>query len=244
MSRSSYTLALNTYFKKRRNKAMSFTVTITGLGSVVMPQLVNLLMKFYSPEGVILIIGGLCGHFFVTAALLQPVKWHVKDDEEQLTVEKRNSQLEDNQYSRDLEICDSHLSLNETNEEPPKKKLFSTIASFFDLDLLKDPVFINILLGMALAVFAEMNFMVLTPFILNDFGLTTDQIATFISTSGVADIAFRLLAPYIGEYLKKSPRHMYLYTLFILIIMRCGKYDSSRGRQLHSCFVCSPPALD
>ncbi|EFA01512.1 monocarboxylate transporter 12 isoform X1 [Tribolium castaneum] len=216
MSRASYSLALNTYFRKRRSKAMSVAVTITGFGSIVIPQLINLLMKFYTPEGVILIFGGICAHFFVTALLLQPVKWHMKVEEEPLTVQDRNSKDE---YNCDTEICDSTLSLNQ-NEEPAKNQRLSNIAKFFDFDLLKDPIFVNILIGLAFAVFSELNFTILIPFILNDLGLTNDQIATFLSTAGVADIAFRFLAPYIGECLKTPPRQMYIFTLIVLIIMR------------------------
>lgn len=91
MSRASYSLALNTYFRKRRSKAMSVAVTITGFGSIVIPQLINLLMKFYTPEGVILIFGGICAHFFATAMLLQPVKWHMKVEEEPLTSQDERS---------------------------------------------------------------------------------------------------------------------------------------------------------
>ncbi|XP_044254557.1 monocarboxylate transporter 12-like [Tribolium madens] len=212
MSRASYSLALNTYFRKRRSKAMSVAVTITGFGSIVIPQLINLLMKFYTPEGVILIFGGICAHFFVTALLLQPVKWHMKVEEEPLTVQDRNSKDE---YC-DNEICDSSLSLN----QPAKNQRLSNIAKFFDLDLLKDPIFVNILIGLAFAVFSELNFTILIPFILNDLGLNNDQIATFLSMAGVADIAFRFLAPYIGDCLKTSPRQMFIFTLIVLIIMR------------------------
>jgi MFS family permease len=82
---------LNTYFKKRRSKAIGFTVTVTGFGPIVLPQLITFLMKFYDPQGVMLIFGGLCAHFFVTALLLQPVKWHMKDENEQLTLEQKKS---------------------------------------------------------------------------------------------------------------------------------------------------------
>lgn len=110
------------------------------------------------------------------------------------------------------------------NEEPTKKQRLSNIAKFFDLDLLKDPIFVNILVGLAFAVFSELNFTVLIPFILNDFGLTNDQIATFLSTAGVADIAFRFLAPFIGDCLKTPPRQMYIFTLIVLIIMRFSTF--------------------
>lgn len=79
MQTSAFQLALNTYFKERRNKATGFAMTITGLGPILMPQLINLLLTFYTTEQTIFIIGGLSLHAFVAAILLQPVKWHMKE---------------------------------------------------------------------------------------------------------------------------------------------------------------------
>ncbi|CAH1985841.1 unnamed protein product [Acanthoscelides obtectus] len=73
---SSYSLALNTYFKDKRDKAVSLSMTISGLGPIVMPQVINQLMEEYTSEGVTLILAGICTHSFVAACLLQPVKYH------------------------------------------------------------------------------------------------------------------------------------------------------------------------
>uniref|UniRef100_A0A1B0CP54 Uncharacterized protein n=1 Tax=Lutzomyia longipalpis TaxID=7200 RepID=A0A1B0CP54_LUTLO len=42
------------------------------------------------------------------------------------------------------------------------------VAKFFDLDLLQDPIYVNMMLGMSIAIFAELNFSLFTPFILAD----------------------------------------------------------------------------
>lgn len=97
-------------------------------------------------------------------------------------------------------------------------------VNFFDLKLLCDPVFVNIMVGMSLAIFAELNFSILTPFIMADFGLNTSQSATFLSILSIADLVFRFFAPFIGDYLKKPPRKMYMLTLGLLIISRFSKY--------------------
>lgn len=104
------------------------------------------------------------------------------------------------------------------------KKLMRDMVIFLDLKLLCDPIFVNILIGMSLAITAELNFSILTPFILADMGLKLSQIATFLSTLSIADIFFRFLAPHIGAYLKKPPRNMYMLTLLFLIITRFCKY--------------------
>lgn len=121
---------------------------------------------------------------------------------------------------------DTNLALRDekAKETSPIVKFLKGFVNFFDLKLLCDPIFVNIMVGMSLAIFAELNFSVLTPFIMADFGLNTSQSATFLSVLSIADLVFRFFAPFIGDYLKKPPRKMYMLTLFLLIISRFSKY--------------------
>lgn len=90
----------------------------------------------------------------------------------------------------------------------------------FDLGLLTDKIYMNLVIGIAIAIFAEINFSLLTPFILNEFNYTTEQIALFMSTLATVDIFCRFTSPFIGDYFKQPARIMYMYALFMLIIMR------------------------
>lgn len=111
--------------------------------------------------------------------------------------------------------------------EKPKsliKRCFTAINKYFDLDLLRDPVYVSIMLGMSLAIFAEFNFSTLTPFILKDMHLENNDIATVMSSVATTDLLLRAVSPYIGEFLRKSPRMMYLFSLFLLIITRTGNF--------------------
>jgi len=66
------TLALNTYFRKKRNIAMGFTVTMTGLGPILTPLLIDILLANYATTGTILILAGIATHSLVGASLLRP----------------------------------------------------------------------------------------------------------------------------------------------------------------------------
>ncbi|XP_035789174.1 uncharacterized protein LOC118465260 [Anopheles albimanus] len=441
---SSFSLALNTYFKVRRNKAAGIAMTITGLGPIMLPQFVSLLLGLYGPRNCLLIIGALATHIIAAALLLQPVKWHVLQversnesataaiappsievivskeqehkngvpvnlGEEEEFLEKRSDRFIDHDvdtqsiYGFELtsqlrqresfsvpratpmpraksEVlplpvlrCPSETrSLqNETGERSlrwfqsgstesvnlgsslgiweeqqrsnaeagtvqqqqlprstPSQRRFSsfinvrfsplqkrwfegsadtvhlgssmkifdgptrsgslasgaalgmegsqvggmnrlpalsenqgltdesthlptimrqlentkpspTAASdggptapskhdsfakklihFFDLTLLRDKVYLNMMLGMSIAVFAEINFSLLTPFILGDLGYGTLQIASIMSTLAVADLLFRFISPFVGDSLKLSPRAMYMFALTLLIVFR------------------------
>lgn len=74
---SSFSLALNTYFVTRRNKAAGIAMTITGLGPILLPQLVSFLVSRYGSRSCLLIIGALATHIVAAALLLQPVKRHM-----------------------------------------------------------------------------------------------------------------------------------------------------------------------
>jgi len=84
------------------------------------------------------------------------------------------------------------------------------------------------MLGMSIAVFAEINFSMLIPFILADMDLTTAKIANIMSILAIADLISRGAAPYLGEWLRLSARMMYMLSLLLLIISRyCNVYRLS-----------------
>ncbi|VEN42568.1 unnamed protein product [Callosobruchus maculatus] len=336
LTMSSYSLALNTYFKEKRDRAVSLSMTISGLGPIVMPQVINQLMDEYSSEGVTLILAGICTHSFVAACLLQPVKYHQRkivlqemqevkkpvdpttnrkpsvdfalDDEvfdedevyhtvpamsSKFAITRTYSQTDRGRYGRKDSVMSlfsyeqeaaglygidstlvgsSVISLNtvriptlmrqntktkyqwwtsastinldssynifdEKPFQPDGDKVYNELSMkieektrwrrfleqvilFFDLDLLKDGEYCIIMVGISVAVFAEINFSVLTVFILNDYGMDTGQIAEFLSVVAAADIIFRFLAPYVDHVVKQPPRVVYLLSLVALVIIR------------------------
>jgi hypothetical protein len=104
------------------------------------------------------------------------------------------------------------------------KRLRRGIVAFFDLGLLKDPIYVNLMLGMSLAICAELNFSLLTPFILNDRGFDTDHTAILMSVIACLDIVFRFLAPFFSDYYKIQARVMYIIALIMLVSSRTGEY--------------------
>uniref|UniRef100_A0A1I8M4W8 Major facilitator superfamily (MFS) profile domain-containing protein n=1 Tax=Musca domestica TaxID=7370 RepID=A0A1I8M4W8_MUSDO len=87
---------------------------------------------------------------------------------------------------------------DDEEEEPPKKlSILMKIVIFFDLDLLRDITYLNLALGLTLINFVEINFAILTPFILSDFGFASHQIALAMSLLGLCDLVVRFLVPLI-----------------------------------------------
>lgn len=91
---SSFSLAVNSYFKRKRSKAFGIGVTITGIGPIILPQLISFLLGIYGSHGCVLIISGIAMNIIPAALLLQPLKWHQKKVEEIEEVERRDSLLD------------------------------------------------------------------------------------------------------------------------------------------------------
>ncbi|KAF5305920.1 hypothetical protein FQR65_LT07531 [Abscondita terminalis] len=225
----SYPLALNSYFVKKRNKVTGLALTITGLGSILMPQMITALIEFYGIEGALLVIAGMSFNTFVSAVLLQPLKWHMIEDPD----ETKNS---DNaiETPKNLSTTDDKLEATKPEtfelEQPEQKtstkginrvsnffkRMLSSIIEAFDLTLLKDPQYVILMLGLAFTLFSELNFSLLTPFILSDVGLNTNEIATFLSVLSLADLVLRFVAPFIGDFFNLTARVIFIVSLVIL----------------------------
>lgn len=112
-------------------------------------------------------------------------------------------------------------------EKKQKLTVMERFVAFFDLTLLKDPVFVNMLFGMSIAACVETNFSLLFPIILKDMmKFETSDIAKLMAIIGLSDTMFRLVAPFIGEWCRKPPRVMYMGALLLIIFLRTGKFSS------------------
>lgn len=105
-----------------------------------------------------------------------------------------------------------------------KEKWYHKIVKFFDLDLLKDPVYVSIWFGMSIAFTAEINFSLLTPFILGDRNYDIKTTALIMSFIATADIIFRFISPFVGNRTNLSARQLYLISLVLLVITRTCEY--------------------
>lgn len=76
---AAFTLAINSFFKEKRGRAIGVGMSITGLGAIYMPLLMGLLMDTYGWRNAVLILGAICLHSLLAATLLRPAKWYLKD---------------------------------------------------------------------------------------------------------------------------------------------------------------------
>ncbi|KAH8387226.1 hypothetical protein KR093_005640 [Drosophila rubida] len=89
LSTSAAFVALNHYFKHKRGQAVGLSMAGTAMGMLIMPQLVRVLLEGYGFRGAVLLLAGVALNATVGSVLLQPVKWHMKeefDDEELMCI--------------------------------------------------------------------------------------------------------------------------------------------------------------
>ncbi|XP_046802910.1 uncharacterized protein LOC111677395 [Lucilia cuprina] len=118
--------------------------------------------------------------------------------------------LREKQNEKELE----QARIEEEHERRKKLPWYMKVVVFFDLDLLRDFTYVNLAMGLTLINFVEINFAILTPFILSDFGFEKHQIALAMSLLGTFDLILRFLIPVITAKINLSNK-----TFFVLGIM-------------------------
>lgn len=117
--------------------------------------------------------------------------------------------------------------------KPQKKKsLWQKIVKFMDLDLLKDPIYLNLLFGLSVFYVAEQNFKMVTPFFLFKIGYDKSNIALFLTVQAVSDIVARLTLPPVCDRLNVSKRTLFMTGIFVLGICRSSEYSLFRNSSL------------
>ncbi|XP_059616358.1 uncharacterized protein LOC132261528 [Phlebotomus argentipes] len=111
-------------------------------------------------------------------------------------------------------LKDEPMECNDKDEEEIDEKKFTLmqkIVIFFDLDLLKDFTYVNLMVGITVANFAEINFSILTPFILGDFGYSKKETALLMSLLAGMDIGVRFFIPFVAGRIGWDNKTFFLF---------------------------------
>lgn len=105
---------------------------------------------------------------------------------------------------------------------PSHESYWRRVVNFMDLDLLKDPIYLNILFGLSIFYVAEVNFKMVVPFFLHDLGYTNQDTAFFLSMTAVSDIVARAVLPPICDRMKITRRLIFVIAAIFLGLSRSG----------------------
>ncbi|XP_011692211.1 PREDICTED: monocarboxylate transporter 9-like isoform X2 [Wasmannia auropunctata] len=225
-------LAINTYFREKRNVAMGFSVTLTGLGPILMPLLIVVLLENFATTGTLLILAGIAMHSLVGASLLRSFE---EQKEPSVPIDKttdiskmENSlvdiepNVENNAVQRQLlnegnaeeERQLYHRPENSKTEDSRQTSFLRKIIANMDLNLLRDNRYIALILGVGVSFVAETNFNAMIPFVLAELAsLDRTSIATVMSVQAAADISGRLCVPLLAQKTGWTCRNLYVLSL-------------------------------
>lgn len=203
-------VAVNSYFTSNKGRAVGIAMAGTGFGQMIMPHIVRNLLEEYGYRGATFILGALALNGIVGASLFQPIKWHMKQ------VEITESDALISRPKSDMKLTNVVDS-----PTPEPKTLWAKISKTLDLNLLKDPVFLNITIGLSLVYTVSIFFSMLFPFFLQTgAGLTRGQTATCMSVLAGADILSRLTIPIFSKWIGIGARTTFFFGIFGLALAR------------------------
>uniref|UniRef100_A0A8D8ES32 Monocarboxylate transporter 9 n=1 Tax=Culex pipiens TaxID=7175 RepID=A0A8D8ES32_CULPI len=181
----SYT-TFNAYFVEKRVVMMSVSQTLIGLGTMFYPIFIQKTMEAYGFRGCMAVLAAVNSHTLVAMMVMHPVEWHmrlvpVEPEEQQMAPEKIVREKPDRSdenlshvskglgsrrassipglgnWSGPVVVSDS----TERDKQPATK--WQVLIDFLDLTLLKDPIYVNIVLGISFALYSDLAFFTLQP---------------------------------------------------------------------------------
>ncbi|KAH8300627.1 hypothetical protein KR044_012275 [Drosophila immigrans] len=91
-----------------------------------------------------------------------------------------------------------------------KKSLCAAIVDFLDLTLLKQPVYVNIVLGITFALYSDITFFTMQPTYLFELGYTKVDTASIIAIGASADLLSRIFLAVTAIFIQVPARYIYL----------------------------------
>lgn len=203
LAQTSGSLALNTYFKKKRREATGFAFTITGIGPIVLPYLAVFALDSIGYIGTVLTFAGISLLSLISTISYRPALQFSKDVQESIQNENQ-----------------AEVLLEKQAMGTKKLKTLRKFIAGLDLGLLKDKSFLNLLIGLTVIIIADLNFFVMVPFILGELGFTDQQISLVISIVSVVDIIVRFLASFAVQRLPLGNKSLFAIGITFISVGR------------------------
>lgn len=137
-------VALNHYFRNKRGQAVGLSMAGTALGMLILPQLVRILLEAYDFSGAVLVLSGLALHAAFGSALLQPIKWHLKEEVLDVEMMPRSPIMEALKEDENDDLPEMKTLLFPPNTGKQMRKNFSE-AAITSMHFPKRPTFPRIM---------------------------------------------------------------------------------------------------
>lgn len=149
-------ITINDYFTTKRSRAAALTMAGTGLGQMVLPQIVKLFLSKYGFRGTLLLMGSLSLHGVVGASFFRPAEWSLKKRSDREALNEREPLIKRHEP----------LDFNANEIDNDDIGLWKKIERSMDLTLLNDPRFLILNFGLACSYTVSIDFALVLPFFL------------------------------------------------------------------------------
>ncbi|XP_018327117.1 monocarboxylate transporter 12-B-like isoform X2 [Agrilus planipennis] len=195
-------VTITDYFDKKKSYAIGWSLVGTSIGQLLMPLLVEHLLREFGYKGTVLILGAVCLNALPGTLFFHPVAWHLKEDcdksEGSLLLLGRNSTVKYSKY--DCSSEEESQRSDQTNLGAQEISKWRKFVNHFDLTLLKDLKFVHIIFGTSVTNTCNLTFGMLLPFtLMNDKGLLISDVALCMSLQSAADIVGRITIPLLAK---------------------------------------------
>lgn len=121
--------------------------------------------------------------------------------------------------------------MNAITTKSDKQTIIDWIVENFDLRLFQSVTVVLTIIGISMTDFSELNFAMITPFILDDLKYNSLETASLMSIIGTLDIVTRFTSPFIGDYFKLTPKTMFGIGSCLFLVGRNGEKFASDIRR-------------
>ncbi|XP_037931982.1 monocarboxylate transporter 9-like [Teleopsis dalmanni] len=104
-----------------------------------------------------------------------------------------------------------------------RKSNWQYIIDFLDLTLMKNPIYVNIVLGISFALYSDIAFFTLQPIYMFELGFSKPDTASIIAIGAAADLISRIFLAFSAVFIQMPSRYIYLAGSFFTVISRFGE---------------------
>ncbi|CAH1116605.1 unnamed protein product [Phaedon cochleariae] len=227
--------ALNVYFETKLNLMMGIAQTSITITTMLCAPTVAYLVETFGFRKTLV---GLALYSLLNipaVAALQPVEWHMKrfpvgiqDEADNADFKRELSQvvLQRQQMENLLEISKGQETHEETDVdiEEPDVEINETErrekSNNFDLSLLKDAKYLNMVVGISLAFNSDVNFIAILRMVLHNLHFEVPAIALAMTVHFCSDLVSRICFSVISALVSFRSRYVFLAGSFLSALFR------------------------
>ncbi|XP_077295893.1 monocarboxylate transporter 7-like [Arctopsyche grandis] len=221
--------SFNEYFlAERRVMILSTVQFFTCSFGMVYPFVIEKFLTEYGYRGTILIIAGILFHSFLAVISFHPVEWHSKKKLLYQTVNE-NDVTGDFGIDENIKlktkftverVDDGNIEHGQTAAKNKIAGKLQVITQLFDLSLLKDIVFLNLMIGLTTGLMADISFFTIFPGFLYDVGFDMSQVAKSLSILGGSDLVGRAFLVIFLKFYKVRGELIFYFGILLTTLTR------------------------